>query len=367
MNSDSLFHNLYPWWYDIVSSYKIPIGVVLGFALIYLFFRHLDDLRVFKANVSKLLTFLGDAPSKYYIANDIKARLGRVLANSEFKDHFEIFDVKIKWVDKNTSREVFVSKYKMVVKLENSKSQDKNFAVATHLTVCGGFLANEKLYLDYPIRSAIELITTKEILRKEKGNGAVSIFNREILDPALEKNPPVRVVYPLIERLQLAGFLLNIFYLELRTLRNRYYPDLIGNIEIQQELIKFLGFLDDIATKEIGIKINLEFCGRYIQAHVILMAIKEKVRYSIEPYLGAVRIGIKNGYSNFYIIAYQHCILAIDKVAKEASKYGCKTLDDFGIYRGQISGLAQELRCIHLVGGMIESPQLDFDVIERPK
>jgi hypothetical protein len=155
--------------------------------------------------------------------------------------------LKVEWVEEET-RESFINKGQVVVRLKHFVNQDKNIVDATMLYIKAGFLPRAKHYLDSSLRKGCELKMAAYMFDSRRETGAYDYFITNQLEPALKSEVNLPADLQLLEEINSAGYFEHIFLVEVKHTGEK----LLGGIptpSIQQELRAFANFLRTIATK----------------------------------------------------------------------------------------------------------------------
>lgn len=213
------------------------------------------------------------------------------------------YSLRVQWVTK-ADRETFIRSGEVVVRLSRHENQEKNLVAAAYAYAQKSLLPRARSYLDVPLREASNLTVVRKILGQARREGAYEYFYTTILKPAIDQNSKVQSDCTLLENLDSVGLLTRVFFYEVRQFGDRVYPSLPSEKD-HKELRAFAEFLGEIAGKESGEDVRLEFEGHRLKTGVILIARPGKLqREGIRPYVRRIAIDVRRGLESIFVCGW---------------------------------------------------------------
>lgn len=162
----------------------------------------------------------------------------------------------------------------VLLRINYEQDKCKMLAAASYHYISKAFLHRPKNYLEEAVKKSVDIVVTKEILKK---SGAISSFIEEFVDVEVAANPQIRNVCHKIEYIDEDGFFYEVFVRVMLKVSNQLFPR-FGDPEILNETKEFLEFLYAIASKGQKKKVPLSFIGKQIKVSIIL--VKEEETYT---------------------------------------------------------------------------------------
>lgn len=282
---------------------------------------HPEKVEIWSSLTYRLFAWVNSKMECRYIASDIQGKVN-LFSKSLSKDAENLipYGLKIEWV-KETEKEAFLKDGQIIVRMQHHGNQDKNFVNAIMAYVPKAVVPQARTYLHETISKSIDFTIMKKILMSQQGNSALDYFNSSIFTPESKRDDLLRYYCSKMERLDERGMFTRMLLQEFLSLARKVYPK-YPNDQIFEETSNFTDFLENIAGKEPGEDVPLQFEGKYINAAIIIVAKSDVISYAgIEPYINRINAVIKQNTENIYISAWgTHNVADTEEVVKQFSK-----------------------------------------------
>lgn len=253
----------------------------------------------------RLAFWLGEKREKRIVSTDLDFRVTKI-AKSINKDHNGIlpFGLRIKWKDAKEV-EAFVRKGNVVIVLNKKDNLDKNIIDACMAFVPKALLPKAENVVNEKIMKSIDLYVIKKILLTGQYTSAYNKFDREIIEPTVNKDPSLGQWLPSIHKMDEVGVFTRIMLAEFKVLGDLLY----GTTEekkYREETIRFATFLSNFSNRRPGDDTTkLNFLGGKIKIGLILVAKKATLRRAgIDAYTGRIKIYKDLGIQRIYIFSF---------------------------------------------------------------
>lgn len=280
-----------------ISSWLIIVGL-----FIYLVVFHLDKLEYFGSGVLSLFQWTGSGVRKQVIAKDIRSRILKVSKEiSKEIDGVLPYDMKIKWV-KEIDKDTFVEGNQVIIRMNNQKSKTRNIVYALNQYVEKGLLPKTRNYIDSKIIKSSDLVMVRKLLLLCNESG-VDHFDEIYLKPVISADSDVKEWIEKILKLDEAGIFVHVLLKEFIEQARKIYPSMPDPC-LYAESKEFLRFLYNIANKQPGQEVDLQFIGEYFKVGVIIIAKSETIgKLGYKPYVKRALSNLNKGIKTIYLFA----------------------------------------------------------------
>lgn len=250
-----------------------------------------------------------------YITEEIKS------VNSEAYG-FKILPkaIKIEWTLKK-KEEVIIGEDEIVIRLGSRVNPCENFVDALLLYLLNSFMPDERIYLEPTLYEACKFQIASSMLRK-RSSQYYQVFIDTYYKPALEKYKEILDYSEKLESIEKSGLFIHCFlpicsYYVDRWIFQRKSP----SAEIHQEIGELLTFVYNIAIKkeyeaEIGELPPLDYRGKYLKVHIVLVARKELAdRFEYKRHLKTAKEILKQGVDILFVMGRGRNIDLAEKVS----------------------------------------------------
>jgi hypothetical protein len=284
----------------IISSLITSIPWIV---VIYTLYYTPEKLEKWLSMIYRSLSWASKKYEKRGISGDITSDIKSFKRKyNDKKLKFLPYDIKINWLDEDT-RESFISKNKVVIRMKYNKNQSRNVMHATLLYIESGLLPNTKNFIDNTVRRASELVLTEKILIEEQRHGARQLLENEVIDNEIKQNSTLDRYINILKKLDSNGTFTRIFLKELSFFGEKV-SNLIPNTEIRKETVEFIKELERFSTRKKGEFDSPGYTGNYIKTSIVLIAKQETyLLYGIQPYIRYINRSLDEGIDTFYMCA----------------------------------------------------------------
>lgn len=211
---------------------------------------------------------------------------------------------RIEWKT-NTDVDSFIQDDEVVLCLSDSENQPKNVAKATIEYVRKSVIPESRKYLSPEISKAIDYSISLSILQTEDSTDARRSLYDSVIMPELENDEGrvsednlTREKFEKVESTRKGGLLGPILIEEYATLRGYGIPDEV----IREECSDYLDFLVEIATKDQGEDVPLDFVGHHFDVQIGLVGrnppatdfYTERCKDSLQEHHSVYTLGVGN-------------------------------------------------------------------------
>jgi ribosomal protein S1 len=272
-----------------------------------------DKLKIAIGDLLRLCGWLGRTVRRKSVESEYEGVINQAI--NEFNDNFEspiMPKCELQWVDSGNQQSI-IEEGKAIVCLEfDNKDHDLNFYNATYSFVKSGFLSKAKPFVKQVTAKAIDLLSTRVILRNYRRT-VLRVFNNKFRD---EQEHVKEVFYRLAETEQ-KGLYSTLLLPECYHLGEALYTKTPSK-EIETEFETFIEWFYDLATREYEAKTSLNFNSNHIRVGVILIAKTSTYeKYGLKPYVSWAKKYAAEHYGAVYLLARGK---ARGNIAKDLSK-----------------------------------------------
>lgn len=230
---------------------------------------------------------------KKYVKLDVQGRLNCFL--KEVRD--EIRNSPIRRVQLNflsedehikVTREKFLKRGKLVIKLNKSEDQDKNFLNAALIMISECVLPNTRKYLTPSQKKAIDLQTCHKFFQSQKQKLQKSFEDKFVSE--CQKNPTIADLIDKFIQIDRAGLFFPLLVQELHFLFDKVIVTRDPQI-IYREVDALISFLVDfVEDRKKGEDRELRFTGTFSRINILIIGIQQKMFFQgIMPYVKRIR------------------------------------------------------------------------------
>lgn len=186
-------------------------------------------------------------------------------------------NIKVKWVDENTSRKAFIENDVAVIRLRKDEPKNENIVAGTMIYISEIILRKPKRYLAPSQNKAVELFIGYKLLHDEEE--ILDSFVESYLYPGVnEGNEKIGDYFTRFKYIDSSNFFIPIYLQEILYLGEKVYGKKRED-SIYQEVDGALDFLEMYASKKIGEKIDQPyFDGNTCKFAIMIVGRKENVQ-----------------------------------------------------------------------------------------
>lgn len=282
------------------------LGWIIGPLIGWFLFRWLPDHPEYGEKILykllKLIPFTFSWKKRKTIEKEICAYITEEIKSVNSESYgFKILSkgIKIEWLLRE-KEEVIVGENEIIIRLGSRVNPCENFVDALILYISNSFIPTENIYLDPTLFEACKFQIVISMLRKRTSE-YYKLFIDKYYKPALEKYREILDYSDKLQAIEKSGLFTTVFIPTLS-----FYTDMwisqrkSPSTEIHKDIIGFLDFINNIATKkeyeeEMGEEPPLTYLSKYLKICVILVARKELAEKSVYiPHFESARHELKH-------------------------------------------------------------------------
>lgn len=294
-----------------------PFAFVL--LILIIVFMNPDKLMIWKGMFFGLFSFFSTSADKKRTANTIRGKILEATKKlSKENEYILPYDLNIEWVEEE-SKEAFFEDNQIIIRMNRSSNPCKNFVTAVTTFVETGLMPKERRYVEEKVMQATDLQISRLILENTFA-AALNYYNTNVYDTERAADRTLNNYLSKIRQIDDNGMLIAIFLNEICHTANRIYP-YDPPEELFDETLKFLDFLEKIASRRIGDNTPLRFDGKFYKVNVILAA--KTFTYNIkgkEHYNGIITKAFDSGIKSVYIFGLGSKRKITKEIAETAKK-----------------------------------------------
>lgn len=320
----------------LIVSFLGGAGIII---LLLLWIVHnIDKYERLLSYLFRGLSFLNKKWKYSRAATDLQASIN--LASREINEqgtNILPHAMKVEFLQKAHEVETFMRKGEIIVTLGRSKDRERDLMVSALAYVKKDLIPNTRAYIDDTMMKATDYTVTKDILISTKRDAAVSLFLQSCLEPEFKAIPTLKDDCLRLEKINKIGFFYHIFLTQLIFYGEKLFPT-VPTAAAKNEIRVFAKFLQDIAMRERGEEVNLDFIKTRMRVKVMLIAREETKRNGTLLYSRRISRRIKQAHSDgieyIYICAWgkENCELA-KEVASEQAKTGILSITSANVFK----------------------------------
>jgi len=286
-------------------NYLIPIllailgsGALIIIGILYAL-SHYSQIKLFISDFFRAIGWLGKGVRKVSVSSELEGTLNGVI--NHFNQNFSspiLPNCKIQWVTNDNHRNILRTNEAIVCVSFDKKDHELNYYNATYNFIKTALIANAKPFLKEQTSKAIDLVSTKFILKQYRRE-ALRTFNEKfkVVEPDTKE-----VFYRLEETEDNALFntlLLPEFHYVGETLNDK-----TPSATIQRETEEFIQWFYELATRDLDDRTKLNFERTFLKVGVILVAKDSTYRQAgIEAYTKWAEKYAAENYNAVYILS----------------------------------------------------------------
>ncbi len=300
---------------NLAAAYGWIVAILLGWTLIIVKLVRIlldeSESDIWRGRFYKSLYRVSgrrDAEKKY-IASDVNGRLNKARKQLHCGTAILPRAVRVEWIDQGEPRAYSIEEGEYVVCLDPGEIQERNIVTLATILTRRTTLTGVRHVTEPQLKEAIDLNVVKNLLRQ--------LGNREVLDwffeqeyrPAVDADDRVAHWNHRVVEIDEKGLLTRLLLVELEEFARRIYgleprPYMWGEIE------GLIEFLYNIAAKQHGIDVRLEYLRGVIRIGVILVGKGDKIlQQGIDPYVKAFHLHLKGECEAIYTLIFDKYLL----------------------------------------------------------
>ncbi len=245
----------------------LGIGSAVIVAVVVYALKNYSSLKIILSDIYRAFGFLGSWVRKESVSSEVEGTLNGVI--DDFNNNFStpiLPNCKIQWVTPENQKNTLIENEAIVCLSFDKKDHDLNFYNATYNFIQTALVAKAKPFIKKSTAKAIDLLSTKIILRQYRRE-VLRTFNNKFAEVEQETKDTFHRLDETDQNGLFSTLLLpEVFHLG--ELLNEKTPHPI----IENEIEKFLNWFYDLATRDIDERTTLRYESPNIKIGVILVA-----------------------------------------------------------------------------------------------
>jgi len=281
---------------------SIPWAVIVG--LLLYFIKNPEKAEKWYSIIARSLSFISLEWEKRGVASDIQSDINSFVKNINSKTKHPVlyYGVKVKWIS-GTTREAFVKKGKVIVKMQQHKNQAKNFLYTVMDWVNKSLIPEGRHLLDKAILRALDFTCINKVLVEKKRYDVRQLFLDEFYEREATKGSLLEKYCSVFDKLDKTGLFVGVVLPEFSSLGKRTGSMMLDE-KIRLETIGFTGMLEKLSRKLHGEDVSPTYNGENIKCSVVLIAKQEKyLLHGLSPYLNWINKCCADGIRSIYVSA----------------------------------------------------------------
>jgi hypothetical protein len=306
---------MFDWQTFLITS--IPWAIFVGL-LIY-FVKNPEKAEKWYSIIARGLSFISLNWEKSGVARDIQSDINSFMKNINSKTKHPVlrYEVKVKWIS-GTTREAFVKKGKVIVKMEHHKNQAKNFLYITMDWVGKSLIPEGRHLIDKTILRALDFACINKVLVEKKRYDVRQLFLDEFYELEAPKGSLLEKYCSAFDKLDERGLLIGVVLPEFSSLGRRI-GSIIPSEKIKLETIGFMSMLEKLSKRMPGEDVNPDYNGENIKCSIVLVARQETyLTHGLSPYLSHINRCCQDGIRSFYVCAIGDANISLVKKIKDS-------------------------------------------------
>ncbi len=307
----------------IFKALGISVILFAIFASAVLFLMLYPKAKLFISDVFRFFGWSAKIIRKKSIEAEIEGAINSFIKDFNSQLQYPFFpDCEVEWITAENQKSL-IKPGKVIIRVNFDDDHDINFFNTTLSYAQTALLHRTKPFIKEITRRAIDLVTTKGIIKKTRKK-VLQVFNEKFAT----ENQETKELFFKLEETEIKGLFTRVFLQELHFL-GETLGEKTPNIQIENEIEDFVDWFYKLATRETEERTDLVFGRTNIKVGVILVASEETYsKYGLEPYLRRAYSYASDEFDSIYIIARGKAKGDLSKkIAEELeSKYGFEKL-----------------------------------------
>lgn len=259
----------------------VGTGVVTTIGIVSLVIKNPEKVEKWAALFYKAARYLCKTAEYKYVKYSVQSTLNEFVADVK-KDvpNLNVENVKLEWIDEATTADQFFKQNQLVLRMQKSRSDNRNVVRATVAFVSYALLHKAKRYIAEYQKKAIDLFATTKIL--ENGHSEfLSEFVELYLADAME-NKKVNDLFAKFEDIHKMRMFFPILINELDFLGEKVFSKAKNNEKVYNEVLELVNFLYRYSQRKKSEEILSDYTGAYSRFSIRIVGMKSKIQHEGE-------------------------------------------------------------------------------------
>lgn len=265
--------------------FNFPIYIIIGGgtaatfcvgSLIVHFIKNPEKFEKLLSILYKGFRYICKTAEYKYVKYSVQATINNFVAGVR-KDvpNLNVENVKLEWIDENTTAEQFFRQNQLVIRMQKSRSDNRNVVRATVAFVSYALLHKAKRYIAEYQKKAIDLFATTKIL--ENGHSEfLSEFVDLYLADAME-NKKVNDLFAKFEDIYKVRLFFPVLINELDFLGEKVFSKARNDELVYSEVLDLINFLYNYSHRKKSEETHNDYTGAYSRFSIRIVGMKGKI------------------------------------------------------------------------------------------
>lgn len=284
----------------------IEILNYLGFGILFIgifvlgvfFLIFYPKAKILVSDILRLFGWTGKFIRRKSVETEIEGSINSFIKDFNSQLQYPFFpDCEVEWITARNQKSL-MKPGKAIIRVNFEEDHELNFFNTTLTYTQIALLYRTKPFIREITRRAIDLLTTKQIIKKTRKK-VLQIFN----DRFASEDSNTKELFFKLEETEGKGLFTRVFIQELHFL-GESLGEKSPSIQIENEIEDFVDWFYKLATRESEERTDLFFGRTNIKVGIILVANEETYKkYGLEPYLRRAYKYASDEFDSIYIIA----------------------------------------------------------------
>lgn len=278
-------------------------GVLSAIAVVAFWLKNPEIFQKWIGILAGWLSYFFKGLEKFSDKYEFQGRINEYLALLENHAVTQLPRLTIKFTGTKKDGEEFVwEENNVIIVMHDRKHRTRNFVHAAHFYTAEVLLRKSKLYLAKKQKEALDLFSTKEVLRHTY-SAAEEQFVSDYVVPSIEQNEEIRNLLAQFDVIARKGLYFAILIQELTFLGHKVFLQK-PKMEIMDEVNRLVEFLRAYSLRGDGdTNVSEYFFGKYMRCTIkIVAATPTREKGETIGHRYQICQAVKNGFENIYLI-----------------------------------------------------------------
>lgn len=259
----------------VIISISVPL--LVGGSLILYFVKNPDKFEKWLSILYKFFRFVCDKAEYKYVKYTVQSYInGFIVSIKKDVPNLNVENVKLGWVDGNTTADQFIKNDQLVLRMHKSRNDNRNVVHATVAFVSCALLHKAKRYIADYQKKTIDLFATTKIL--EEGHSEfLSDFVDLYLADAMD-NDKINDMFSKFEDIHKVKMFFPVFVNELNFLGEKVFARSVRKQIVYDEVSSLCSFLYCYSNRKKSEDVQSDYTGQYARFAIRIVGKKGKIQ-----------------------------------------------------------------------------------------